>query len=183
MDERNNESKLIDSAKSGDIEAFEELIKNYQKKVFNFAYYLTGNKIDAENISQEAFIKVFKYIKNFRGESKFSLWLFRIVKNTFINEYKSKLRESKYVVPLDTNNHFEKISDDTEINNQTHREVVEKLLKRIHLKFRVPVIMYHLQGFTYEEIAKILKVSIGTVKSRISRGRERLRKYKKEIYP
>ncbi len=176
------EHALVLKAGKGDVEAFEKLINAHRKRIFNIAYNLTGNEFDAEDISQEAVIKAFKAIRRFRADASFSTWLYRIVRNTFLNECKKRAAKCRRKIVESEN--FEKLIDTDcrglkqgkSIESQRSRKILDASLLLLPVKFRLPVVLYHLQGFTYEEIAGIYRVPVGTVKSRIYRGREQLRK-------
>ncbi|MGI6778698.1 MAG: RNA polymerase sigma factor [Acetivibrionales bacterium] len=94
-----SEKDLLKKSKSGDIEAFERLIEGYQTRVFNIAYRMIRNHDDAADLAQEVFIKVYRYIKNFKEESSFSTWIFRITKNVCLDELRK--RKNKHIISLD----------------------------------------------------------------------------------
>ena len=93
------EQSLIDRCKKGDIASFDLLVRHYEKRVFNFAYRLAGNQADAEDVAQEAFIRVFNSIATFRGDANFSTWVFKIVTNVYLDERKRS--KAHQTVPLD----------------------------------------------------------------------------------
>ncbi|OGS44662.1 MAG: hypothetical protein A2539_06850 [Elusimicrobia bacterium RIFOXYD2_FULL_34_15] len=176
------EKDLIAKAKSGDIYSFEQLISRYQKSVYNIIYNMIGNEEEANDISQEVFIKVFKSLTKFRGESSFSTWLYSIAKNIFINESKRYYNKKKSIeTSLDDNENLKllNISDGYNVVEEFEiRELQEKVrqaIQQLPEEFIFVVILYYLEGFSYEEIAKIMDSSIGTVKSRLSRGKEHLK--------
>jgi len=94
-----NEIHLLEMAKKGDIDAFEQLVESYQKKAFNIAYRMLGNYDDANDLVQETFIRIFKSIKNFKGQSSFSTWVYRITTNVCLDELRK--RKNKHVVSID----------------------------------------------------------------------------------
>ncbi|OGS43066.1 MAG: hypothetical protein A2539_09255 [Elusimicrobia bacterium RIFOXYD2_FULL_34_15] len=178
------ENILIEKAVSGDVTAFEQLISNYQLKIFNIALQLSGNEPDARDISQEVLIKIYRELKSFRGESSFSGWLWRIVHNTFLNECKKSYKKK---VPLtdsiDSVSYY--LSDNSnpldEVEKSYMKKQIKNALSKIPPEYSITVVMYDIQGFTYNEIAVITKCSIGTIKSRLNRGRNML-KEKLKIY-
>ncbi len=99
-DNPEKEKKIILRAQEGDLQAFEELIKPYQARVFNLAYHIAGNHTDAEDLFQDAFLRVYQNIQQFRFNSSFSTWLYSVCKNTFINEIKRKQRIKKKEIPF-----------------------------------------------------------------------------------
>jgi len=178
------ENLLIEKAVSGDVSAFEQLISNYQLKIYNIALQLSGNEPDARDISQEVFIKIFKELKSFRSECSFSGWLWRIVHNTFYDECKKSYRKRMSITDsLDSVSYFLKDTSNPfeETEKSLLKKQVEIALSKIPPKYRVTVVMYDIQGFTYNEIAEIIKCSIGTIKSRLNRGRCLLKEKIKKI--
>ena len=174
------EIALIDRCKRGDLSAFDELVRLYEKQVYNFAYRMTGNYDDANDIAAEAFIKVFQAVGTFRGESSFSTWLFRIVTNLFLDHRK---RSKSYVnVPLDEYIELEESSVARQIEDPApgpsellesaeRSEIVMKAICELPEYQRMMVLLFHTMGQTYEEIAESLGLPIGTVKSRLNRAR------------
>ncbi len=174
------ERELIERCKKGDIESFEKLIEKYQVIAFNIAYRMIGNKEDASDMAQEALIKVFKSLKNFRGDSSFSTWFYRIVTNNCIDT----LRKMKKVTTVSLDKEFEtesgsytmEIADNKYLPDKLYeikerQELVQNAIKKVPEKYRTMLILRDIQGFTYDEIVEITNNPLGTVKSRISRGR------------
>ena len=141
---------LVERAKRGDVQAFEQLISQYEKKVFNTAYRLTGNYEDAADVAQEAFLRAYSSIPEFRGDSSFATWLFRIVHNACLDE----LRKLERV--------------------EVQRTVQESI-NALDEEYRVVVVMRDIQGYSYNEIAEALGINLGTVKSRLNRARNALK--------
>lgn len=174
-----DEKILIEGAKTGAVDAFEKLISIHQEKIYNFAYRLTGNEPDARDLSQDSIIKIFCFLKEFRGESSFSTWLWRIVYNTFLDLCKSSHKKNALLtIPIETTLYLKDNNPgpDKEMENSDLRKRVELALSKLPVRYRMAIIMYDIQGFSYEELAKISKISMGTVKSRLSRGRKLLKK-------
>jgi len=179
------ERVLIEKSKAGDVAAFEELISSYQKKIFNLAYRMLGNINDADDLAQETFIRVFKSISNFKGESSFSTWIYRIATNVCLDELRK--RKNKKAVSLDD----EIKVDDGEIKRQIESdsplpdEIAEREELRLLVKHaisdlpeeqRLIISLRDIQGLSYDEIAQVLDCPSGTVKSRINRARQALKK-------
>jgi len=191
---KENEKILIDRCKQGEISAFEELITGYEKRVFNIVYRIIGNYDEAQDISQEIFLKVFKSIKSFKEKSSFYTWLYSIA----VNECRDLIRKKKKVViysidvPIETNNDeiTREIIDDCEsiedkIERKELRGCIEAALKTVSYDHQVMIILRDVQGMSYEEIGQILKCPPGTVKSRINRARNALKEIlinKKELF-
>lgn len=179
----NNEEKLIKKCQKGDIDAFETLISSYEKIAYNIALKMLKNREDAMDISQEAFIKVYKSIDKFNFKSSFSTWLYRIVVNTCIDHLKKKKKVYSIDSTVETQNgeiHTE-IPDTTNnpeqlMEKKLTKELVHRSINELSETHKVVIVLRDIQGFSYEEISQIIGCSQGTVKSRISRARSALKK-------
>lgn len=179
-EERVEEKAIIARCKEGDLSAFDELVRLYEKQVYNFAYRMTGNYDDANDIAAEAFIKVFQAIESFRGDSNFSTWLYRIVTNLFLDHRK---RNKAYAnVPLDEYIELEESTVTRQLEDPSpgpleqlesgeRSEIVTKAISELPEYQRMMVLLFHTMGQSYEEIAETLGLPIGTVKSRLNRAR------------
>lgn len=178
-----DEKKLIQKSKSGDVKSFEILISRYEKLAYNVAYRILGNEEDAKDMTQESLIKVYKYLKNFRMDSSFSTWLYRIVMNTCKDELrKKKLNVISIDKPINTTDGsmYMDIKDSSstpeeELESKETQGEVQKALSKVNEKNRIVVVLRDIKGFTYSEISEILDVPVGTIKSRINRGRQELK--------
>jgi RNA polymerase sigma-70 factor (ECF subfamily) len=181
----NVEKHLIRQAKKGDVLAFENLISGYEKKVYNTVYRFFNNVEDAMDITQEIFIKVFTSLYGFRENSSFSTWLYRIAVNTCIDFLRKKKED---MLPIK-----EEMAVGGEIKLGSHTESPEEYVERRELKQalmkaintlpeeqRMCVILRDIQGFSYTEISDILICSLGTIKSRLYRGRRALKEKLKD---
>ncbi|RKD28000.1 RNA polymerase sigma-70 factor, ECF subfamily [Caminicella sporogenes DSM 14501] len=184
-----NEKKLIEKSKKGDVESFEKLIEKYQVIAFNIAYRLIGNVEDAKDVTQEALIKVYKFLKNFKGESSFSTWLYKIVMNTCLDMIRknNKIHTISLDKPIENKNgnyNFE-LSDnknvlDEKIEQDEKIKIIQRAIKKLPEKYRVVLVLRDLQDFSYSDISDIINCPVGTVKSRINRGRMQLKEILKE---
>lgn len=188
------EKLLVAKSKKGDIAAFEELISAYEKRAYNIAYRMMANEEDAKDMAQEAFIKIYKSIKNFREESSFSTWLYRIVTNVCLDEIRKRKRNN--TLPLEINIESDKGAAHIEIgaDKETPEDIFERIEKRqlilnainsLNEDYKTVIVLRDIQGFGYEEIASMLSCSLGTVKSRINRARNALKdklRYQLELY-
>ena len=178
------ENELIKKCQQGDVEAFEKLVSSYEKKVYTIAYRYMGNREEAEDLAQEALIKVFRSIKGFRGEASFSTWLYHIVSNVC----RDALRKNSHRMEasLDCAITTEKgelqrevadwsMSPEPIFENQELGQFIQSLINQLTPEYKAIIIMRELQEMSYEEIAKELDCSLGTVKSRLSRARKALR--------
>jgi len=165
--------ELIQRCKEGDLEAFEMLVKEYRNQAVNVAYSLLGCRAEGEDAAQEAFIKIYRGIGGFKEESKFSTWLYRIVVNTVYDFLRRKkhapisLEDIKYEPSV--------LSKETEF--QDSKELINEALTRLSFKYRSVLILREIEGLAYKEIAEVLKISIGTVESRVFRGRALLKDF------
>ena len=174
---------LVRRAKRGDYGAFDLLVLKYQSKVISLARKFIKDTHLAEDIAQEAFVKAYKSLKSFREESAFYTWLYRITANTAKNYLKSKKRKKEYseseLFSVDTENLdiFDIPGEDSPeeilIANNL-RDVILESLSNLPEDIRTAVSLREFEGLTYEEISKVIGCPIGTVRSRIFRGREEI---------
>ena len=175
--ERMMEAKLIEKSIKGDVASFELLIQKYRQYVYNIAYRMMGNSYDADDMAQEALIKAYKAIHQFKGDSQFSTWLYRIAMNTC----KDELRRRKEALPLDdgidTLTEAEKSkSDPLIIYEQKELQLkVQSALNKLSVDGKEVIILRDIMGYSYEEIGNMLQIPIGTVRSRINRNRSMLK--------
>lgn len=179
---REQEAAVIQSILDGDVNAFETLVKEYEKNVYNLALRMTGNSEDAADMSQEAFIKAYNSLSSFRGDSKFSVWLYRIVSNVCLDYLRSRTR--KPTVSLSTENDDGEeveldIADESQspellLDRSLTRDAVRRGLAALPPDHREILLLREIQGLSYEEIAAALGLEAGTVKSRIFRARKKL---------
>jgi RNA polymerase sigma-70 factor (ECF subfamily) len=181
------EENIIRRAINGDIEAFETIVYQYEKKVYNIAYQMFGNEHDAKDISQDVFMKVYKNIGKFAFNASFSTWIHRIAVNTSIDAYRKKKKANSTIVSFDRNIESEDNSIIREIKDNSlsvedcliQKETTQEIRDKIHLlkeEHKTVIILRDINGFSYEEISEILDCQVGTVKSRISRARHALKK-------
>jgi RNA polymerase sigma-70 factor (ECF subfamily) len=178
------EKLLVKKSQSGDIEAFESLISSYDKRAYNIAYRVMGNEEDAKDMAQEAMLRIFRSIKDFKGQSSFSTWLYRIVTNVCLDELRRRKNDKHISIDstIQTENgelHIE-LSSDKETPESVYerveqRELIKKAIRELNDEYRSVIVLRDIQGFSYDEISNMLDCSLGTVKSRINRARTMLR--------
>ncbi|AEE91753.1 RNA polymerase, sigma-24 subunit, ECF subfamily [Tepidanaerobacter acetatoxydans Re1] len=179
------EKDLVRRAKRGDISAFEDLISGYEKKVYNTAYRFFNNAEDAMDVSQEIFIKIFTSLRRFREDSSFSTWLYRIAVNTCI-DFLRKKREDVFPIKEEIAMDDKiKLGFQTElpeefVEKQETKQAIMKAISTLPEEQRICIILRDVQGFSYTEISDILSCSLGTVKSRLFRGRRALKENLKD---
>ncbi len=172
-----NDEELRRRAVAGDCAAFEQLVARHQDKIYSFAAALCKNAEDAKDISQSALLKAFLSIRSFRGTASFTTWLYRILCNTFKDELKKRYRrhETNAVEDGMLEGQFSE-EQEKNFHERETRELVYHCLRGMPREFSFIVLLRDLQGFEYQEIAEVLNVPLGTVKSRLARAREELRR-------
>jgi RNA polymerase sigma-70 factor, ECF subfamily len=177
---------LLDALREGTNEAYEALIALYEQPVYNLVFRLMNDPADASDVVQEVFLKVFRNIKTFRGSSSLKTWIYRISFNEAYNQRRWFSRHKKQEIGLECDDqgslNYQDVLPDPgrsafqiTADHETHA-MIEEALAQVNPAFRAAVVLRDMEDLSYEEIAEILQVSLGTVKSRILRGREALRK-------
>jgi len=156
----------------GDKSAFQVLVKRHKEKVRNIIYITMNNSAFVDDIAQEVFITVYKNLKHFRFESQFTTWLYRITVNR-CKDYLRRMNVRKIFSPIDEGYNVSEYS--TPVENNDISKIVMDAIAKLPLKLRMPLILKDIEGFSYQEISESLKCEMGTVKSRIFRGREKLK--------
>lgn len=179
-----NEKVLIDKAKAGDSDSFEKLILNSKNKAYNIAFRYLNNQEDAMDAVQESYIKVFKGLNAFQGNSSFDTWVYRIVVNT-CNDFarKNSKNNDNYSIYYEDGEQIKELSQIVDMDSQPEQVLMKTEMKsyimdcleRLPNEQKEAVILRDIQNFSYEEIGKMLNCSEGTIKSRIHRGRNTLR--------
>jgi RNA polymerase sigma-70 factor (ECF subfamily) len=182
-----SDAELVKKCLQDDRQAFEELVSRYQDKVYALSFRYMGNKDDAYDMAQESFLKAYRSLRSFKSESSFGTWMYRITTNVCLDELRHRKRR---VVPLSFDEPLA-IRDGDEVKKEVadpsptadilyeQKELshyIQTLLSQIKVEYRTALILRDMMQFTYEEIAEILNCSVGTVKSRLSRARNILRK-------
>lgn len=187
--------ELVKQTLQGDEGGFEKLVKKYQDKVYTLCYRYSGNDEDAYDLAQEAFIKAYRSLGTFKGSSRFGTWLYRITTNVCLDEIRRKKRriqaqsldqpvegadgEMTRIVLDDT------LSIDALYEQQEQAQYIQSLLIQMKPEHRMVLLLKDIMEFSYEEIAQMLNISSGTIKSRLSRARELLRRklLERELLP
>jgi RNA polymerase sigma-70 factor (ECF subfamily) len=175
-----DDASLIRRAQGGDTQAMDDLVRKHYRSVFNLSYRLTNNQDDAQDIVSEAFIRVHNALPSFRGDSNFTTWLYRIVKNVFLDERKKQRIRShsslEEMVDLEDSAVARQVEDpkpgpEAMIERQDTDKIVQSAVLTLPQNQRLMIGLYHFQHRSYEEIAEIMNLPIGTVKSRLNRAR------------
>ena len=178
------EKDLIRKAKQGDMLAFEELILKHEKIVYNLALRMMNHSEDAMDISQEVFLKAYRSLANFDERSAFSTWLYRITHNTCIDEIRKRKGKQTYSLEEDLESEDgsmqRQVADDGDTPEESlmrkeQKSEILRALDTLSEEHKAAIILRDVKGLSYEEIAEILELSLGTVKSRINRARTQLK--------
>ena len=184
------EAALVAELKAGSEQAFAQLIAQYHQPIYSLIVHSLQNPCDASDVTQEVFLKVFRNIRGFHGEASLRTWLYRIAVHEASNQRRWWARHRKQEVtidsPVDADSDDEQFSLAATLADNRYspfdraaqlelRDRVEAALREIPEGFRTVVVLREIEGFAYEEIAEILQTNLGTVKSRLTRGRAALR--------
>ena len=188
FNELTDEELILEFQSSGNERVFEILVQRFRNPLINYVYRFLGDYDGCVDVVQDTFIKVFRYKDNYSSLAKFSTWVYTIAGNLARTEYQRRRRrnffsisnygeeEKRYDIP--DNSMRPDIAADANIKN----EIIQKALLKVRDSYREAVILRDVQELSYEEIAEIMQIEVGTVKSRINRGRAELKKYLKDIY-
>ena len=179
---REQEAAIVRKVLGGDANAFETLVLEYEKNVYNIALRMTGNSEDAADMTQEAYIKAYNSLQSFRGDSKFSVWLYRIVSNVCLDFLRSKNRRPTVSLSVEDDDGEDAqldVADESQspellLDRKLTRDSVRRGLDSLPPDYRQILLLREIQGLSYDEIAQALSLEVGTVKSRIFRARKRL---------
>ena len=184
LDSRSEELELVEGLRTAQEQAYEALIVRYQQPVYNLVFRLLNDPSDSCDVVQEVFLKVFRNIGSFRGQSSLKTWIYRIAVNEAHNHRRWFCRHRKQEIGLerddDERSYQDTLSDpgrtpfQIAADEEAHH-ILEEAMQSLNPTFRAAVVLRDLEDMSYEEIADILQINLGTVKSRIMRGREALR--------
>ena len=183
--DRDEEKSIIVRVLAGDTEAFEALVLENQKQVYNLALRMTGSEEDANDIAQEAFIRAFRSLASFRGDSKFSVWLYRLTSNICIDFLRRRQRHQTVSLTYDTEDSEggqleipdERFTPEAGLERSELRSAVLRGLDSLSPEFRNILLLREIDGLSYGEISRALDLEEGTVKSRIFRARKKLTEF------
>ena len=182
------ETEFIERLKEGDAAAFDTLVTRYTADIYALLFRLTEDAEEARDLTQETFLRALKAVKNFRGDADLKTWLYRIAINESRNRFRWwKRRRAHATVSLDAENDSaetplkDRLSDNSESPEaetlrRERQAALRNALGKLSPNFREAIILRDIQGLSYEEVAAALETNVGTIKSRLARGREELRK-------
>ena len=181
--------KRIKQVLKGDQSAFEEIVSLYQNRLYQVCYRMLGNRHEAEDIAQEAFIRAYINLHTFDQKRKFSTWLYRIATNLCIDRIRKKKPDTFLDAPVpgtDGLDHYSRLAHESplpeeEVEKMEQQERVQYEISRLPDKYRSAIVLRYIEELPLQEISEILDLPLGTVKTRIHRGREALRKQMKKL--
>lgn len=186
--ELTDEELILEFQSNGTEKAFEILVQRFKNPLTNYVYRFLGDYDSCVDIVQDTFVKVYRYKDNYSSLAKFSTWIYTIAGNLARTEYQRKRRRNFFSINSfgEEEKNFdipdESYRPDTHTDMKIKSEIIQKALLKVKDSYREAVILRDVQELSYEEIAEIMQIEIGTVKSRINRGRAELQKYLKDIY-
>jgi RNA polymerase sigma-70 factor (ECF subfamily) len=171
---------LIARFQDGDVQAFDTLVRRYKDQLLNYVYRFVGNRNDAEDLVQETFLRVYKNKHYYKEIAKFSTWVYTIAGNLAKTELRRRKRRKIFSVSNFVNEERDyDIPDlaknpESEVDGSLKDDIIQKAIEKLPGKFKEVILLRDVQGFAYEEISQILSIPLGTVKSRVNRGRLKL---------
>lgn len=179
---REEEQKIIQQISAGDVDAYETLVTENQNKVYSLALRMVGNEEDAKDMAQEAFIRAYNSLGSFRGDSRFSVWLYRLTSNICIDFIRSRGKRQSVSLTFDDEDGAaeelqipdDRFSPENELERREMRAAVSRGLNGLSPEYREILVLREINGMSYEEIGRELGLEEGTVKSRIFRARKKL---------
>ena len=181
------DEELIARFQQEDMYAFDQIVHRYKDQLINFVYNFLGDRIDAEDVVQETFLRVYKNKHLYRNIAKFSTWIYTIAGNLAKTELRRRKRRRLFSISQmgydnkDYDIPDQALTPDQEVDGGIKEDAIRTEIDKLPVRFREVVILRDIQEFSYEEISHILKIPIGTVKSRVNRGRLRLQKKLKHL--
>lgn len=181
----NQQAEWVRQAQAGDLDAFEQLFNQYQRGIYNTIYQMVRNDSDASDLTQDTFVRAWKSLPRLQAPEAFVSWLYRIATNLTRNWIRdnSRVRKESLDQPIgeEEDGNTREIADNTAdpalaMQTQGTREAVQKAIQGLSQDHRMVVTLHHLEGMAVEEIANVMDCSVGTVKSRLSRARDHLRR-------
>ena len=169
--------QVIEACRQGDRAAFQFLFETYKDKVFSIAVYSSGgDRAVADDVTQQIFLKLFTAIRQFRGDSEFTTWLYRLVVNACLDERRRRRRLLPLPETMEMRNPSDKKPQEKQYARREVSEAVQAAIGELKPKFRLPILLKYIEGLSYEEIASVMGCSKGTVASRLNRGHSQLAK-------
>jgi len=173
------EANLVAASKKGDQDSFAQLVQQHQRRVFNLVFRMLQQYEEANEVTQETFLAAWQGLPSFRGDARFSTWLYRIAYNCALKQLEQRKRDRAIQVELQTEEMVTSSTQeqrvDAEIESRARQALVHEQLANLPAKYRIVLVLRHLQDMTYEEMAEILTMPIGTIKTHLFRARNLLK--------
>ena len=177
---------LVAASKNGDQEAFAQLVQRYQRIVFNLVYRMLQQYEEATEITQETFLAAWQGLPSFRGDARFPTWLYRIAYNCSLKQLELRKRDRALQIALEAEKTLEQANDqqreNAELDAHDRQMLIQEHLSHLPSKYRIVLVLRHLQDMTYEEMAEILTMPVGTIKTHLFRARNLLKERIQSIY-
>jgi RNA polymerase sigma-70 factor, ECF subfamily len=173
------EANLVAASKKGDQDSFAQLVQQHQRRVFNLVFRMLQQYEEANEVTQETFLAAWQGLPSFRGDARFSTWLYRIAYNCALKQLEQRKRDKAIQIELQTEEMVASSTQeqrvDAEIESRARQALVHEQLANLPAKYRIVLVLRHLQDMTYEEMAEILTMPIGTIKTHLFRARNLLK--------
>jgi RNA polymerase sigma-70 factor, ECF subfamily len=180
-----DDQQLVLASKQGDQDAFSQLVLRYQRRIYNLVYRMVQHYEEASEITQEAFLAAWQGLPSFRGDARFATWLYRIAYNCALRQLEARKRERALHAALQAEQALEGDSHqqaEARFDAREQQAVVQEQLAHLPAKYRIVLILRHLQEMTYEEMAEILAMPVGTIKTHLFRARNLLKERLQALY-
>jgi RNA polymerase sigma-70 factor, ECF subfamily len=183
-----SDEQLIARFQLGDVQAYDILVRRYKDQLLNFVYRFVGNRTDAEDIVQETFLRVYRNKHMYKEIAKFSTWVYTIAGNLAKTELRRRKRHRIFSVSnfVNEDRDFDipdrDHSPERKVDSNMQEKIIQKAIEKLPIKFKEVIILRDIQEFAYEEISQILNIPLGTVKSRVNRGRLKLQEDLKFLF-
>lgn len=186
-----NDALLVAASKQGDQDAFAQLVQRYQRRIFNLVFRILQQYDEATEITQETFLAAWQGLPSFRGDARFPTWLYRIAYNCSLKQLEHRRRDRALQAAIQAEHVLQHVDDsmraDTELEAHDRQTMIQEQISNLPAKYRIVLVLRHLQEMTYEEMAEALTMPIGTIKTHLFRARnllkERLEAFDRERSP
>jgi len=178
----NSDTKAVKAAQAGDIEAMSWLYDKYRRRIYNLCLRMLRDQADAEDLTQDVFVQLFRKIDTFRGESAFSTWLHRLAVNMVLMDLRSRNTKRYSFIPIETTNEeddslYEQLGrEDSSLRSSLDRVVIRNAMENLPPGYRMVFLLHDVHGFEHQEIAEILSCSVGNCKSQLHKARLKMRR-------
>jgi RNA polymerase sigma-70 factor (ECF subfamily) len=174
-----NDAFLVAASKQGDQDAFAQLVQRYQRRIFNLVFRILQQYDEATEITQETFLAAWQGLPSFRGDARFPTWLYRIAYNCSLKQLEHRRRDRALHAAIQAEQVLQHVDDsmraDTELEAHDRQTMIQEQLSNLPAKYRIVLVLRHLQEMTYEEMAEALTMPIGTIKTHLFRARNLLK--------